>query len=718
MILIVSLVIISAGGIVRIIWATQQAQEITSRDLSAVTNVISDRSGAALSFNDWRLAEDNLKALKLINSVKFACMYKVDGALFASYQREPDKITHCPEYQDLPKAQKTFDNNSLKIMSNIQLSSDIIGSVFVNSDLSRIKSAQRDEIIFLASSMLISIALTLLIASWIQRFISKPIINMTSIAKKIASDNDHTLRANISDNDELGQLARSFNSMIDSLQKSHAEQQGIINSMLAGVITIDETGKVLSFNPSAETIFGYTANEVIDQNISLLMPAPYNENHTRYISNYLNSGVSQFIGRNRTLNAKKKNGETFPLHLSVAEIASNNNKKCFIGSCIDLTKEKQQEEQIRRTQKMDAIGELSGGIAHDYNNMLGVILGYADLLATNLAGDEKLSRYIGEIKNAGNRGSNLTKKLLTISKKSALEQQSINLNDVLVDNQQLLEKVLTARVALEINVDDNIWPIYVDKSELEDVLLNMSINAMHAIDKYGHVTISTYNNQIDQFDAQSLDVEPGKYVTLEIRDTGSGMSSSTKDKIFEPFFSTKGDKGTGLGLSQVYIFAKRNKGCITVDSAPGEGTSFRLFFPKHDNLNSIVKEKANNENNLSGNESLLIVDDERTLLELCSESLRLYGYKVYTANDSTTAMSILEKEKIDLVISDVIMPNTDGYELANFIQKNHPQVKVQLISGYDETSNIEKADFELKRKILHKPISSNELLTTIRRIFQ
>jgi len=246
----------------------------------------------------------------------------------------------------------------------------------------------------------------------------------------------------------------------------------------------------------------------------------------------------------------------------------------------DITARKEQEELLRRSQKMDALGKLTGGIAHDYNNILGSITGFAELLSEKLVGEPKLQRYVENIQNSAIRGSKLTRKLLSFTKQKIAEISSCNLNSLLDEQKMLIEKTLTSQIQLNFVLYDKLWHTDLDKHDFEDSLLNMSINAMHAMDQNGQLTVRTNNEYIEENDAKQLAIDMGAYVTLSIADTGCGMDEETINNIFDPFFSTKGDKGTGLGMSQVFGFVQRCKAHIKIYSEVGKGTRFVFYFPR------------------------------------------------------------------------------------------------------------------------------------------
>ena len=502
------------------------------------------------------------------------------------------------------------------------------------------------------------------------------------------------------------------------LQQHQQNLEKILNTMQVGIVTIDERGYILGFNHMAEAMFEYSVDEVIGENVSMLMPEPHRQKHDSYLSCYLETGEARVIGIGRELFAQRKSGDLFPMRLSVAELPdSKGEHRQFMGSCVDLTLQKQQEEQLRRTQKMDALGKLTGGIAHDYNNMLGVIIGYAELLQEGLEGNPRFSNYATEIQHAGQRGSKLTQKLLAFSRYKVAEAESVELNELLKDEQHMLEKTLTPRIKLSLDLADDIWTIYLDSSDLEDTLLNISINAMHAMETSGTLTLATRNEHLAPDAADSLGLTAGDYVILSITDTGTGMDKEIQSRIFDPFYTTKGDKGTGLGLSQVYSFMQRSKGAIHVYSEPGHGSRFSLYFPRFRQKDDFSSTHVPVDvTDFQGDESILVVDDEKALRELTSEIFRTQGYRVLCAEDGETALKILETEQVDLVLTDVIMQGMDGYQLAAKVAEKYPEIKIQLASGFNENLHKDLVDDDLHRQTLQKPYSTYALLKRVREL--
>jgi len=374
----------------------------------------------------------------------------------------------------------------------------------------------------------------------------------------------------------------------------------------------------------------------------------------------------------------------------------------------------QLNRQLQQSQKMDALGKLTGGIAHDFNNMLGVVQGYAGLLEDALDKQPELAAYVHEIFHASERSAKLTKKLLAFSQQKNPEAKVLNLNALLQSEKNMLEKSLTARIRLILDLEKNLWTVWLDSSDLEDAILNISINAMHAIDGHGQLSIKTVNKKINTLDGYEVNIPAGDYVLLSMTDTGCGMDEATKEKIFDPFFSTKGEKGTGLGLSQVYGFVERSGGVIRVVSELGQGTQMVFYFPRYQLSHQDNKPAENSSvKNIRGNAIILVVDDEPALLKLTSKVLSKQGYKVFSAENGRQALDMLEHESIDLLLSDIIMPEMDGYELATIVQEKYPDIKIQLMSGFSDGRHVKMADDSLHQKMIYKPYNSEVLIERI-----
>ncbi len=496
--------------------------------------------------------------------------------------------------------------------------------------------------------------------------------------------------------------------------KSETEQRLLLHREQSpvGIIEWNTDFEFLEWNPAAEKIFGFTEEEVQGQHITeRILPESARPAVNKIWADLLaNKGGFYSLNENIT-----KDGRFIMCEWRNTPLVDKDGNVIGVTSLVDdVTKRQRDEENLRHSQKMDAIGKLTGGIAHDFNNLLGIILGYAELLDIKLKDQTSLKEYTHQIRQAGKRGAKLTKKLLAFSSKEISEANSININDLLLDEQDMLNKTLTARIELVFDLDETLWMVWLNGCDLEDAILNLCINATYAIETSGQIIIQTKNIKLDEVVAQQLDLRSGDYVLLSVTDTGSGMDEITKEKIFEPFYSTKGKEGTGLGLSQVYGFVERSTAAIKVNSEPNHGSEFLLYFPRYfgEDKNKITKE--NSSNHIGGNETILVVDDEPALLKFLSELLSEKGYNVLCAERADQALKIMEKESIDLMISDVIMPEMDGYQLASITQEKHPNIKIQMVSGFTDDSQLAIKDKSLHENLLHKPYQAQLVFKRIR----
>jgi len=614
--------------------------------------------------------------------------------------------------------------SSYPIVLGLKKSEDLlenrVGIIYSHVDLSwvdvQVKQALRAKII---PMLFILGIMAFLFSLYLNRYITRRISSIHDAANNFSASG-YKARAQVSGNDELSDLAMSFNDMAekvatqnDELVKKEEKISLVLNSMDEGVITIYDNGVIQSFNKSAEKLFGYQEKEVVGENVKIIMPEPYRSQHDDILKAYLKTGKANIIGTGRDVPAVHKNGRVFTMRLAVSELpALINGRRLFIGSCRDITLMKEQEQKLRHSQKMDALGKLTGGIAHDYNNMLGVIIGYAELMIDKLTDNPKLLKYANEIHYAGTRGAKLTKKLLSFSRKKSSESNVTNINSLLNDNMNMLEKTLTARIELEFNLEHELWPVYLDSNDFEDALLNLCINAMHAMPDGGKLSLSTHNIHLNlkEADALKLTCGQGDYVHLSICDTGTGIEHELLNKIFDPFFSTKDERGNGLGLSQVYGFVIRSNGAVKVDTVVNDGTCFNLYFPRY--MDEVIDNKNSDVYTLTKgcDETILIVDDEPSLRELLEEILQTHGYKVISAENGDSALQILLKNHVDLIISDVIMPGMDGYELSQKVREQYPHIKIQLASGFSDDRHVKNDKYNLHSSILNKPFDRQQLL--------
>ena len=501
------------------------------------------------------------------------------------------------------------------------------------------------------------------------------------------------------------------------LRESAAQLRAVVDTAVDGVILIDADGRILKFNPACEKLFRYQADEVIGANVKMLMPEPYRSGHDGYIRNFVTTGEKKIIGIGREVIGRRKDGSTFPMDLSVGE-AKQDGSSIFVGVIHDLTDRKRTEAQLIQAQKMEAVGQLSGGIAHDFNNLLTVIVGNAEHLSEQLSARQDLKRLAEDICNAGERGAELTQRLLAFGRKQLLRPVETECNKLLDSIHKLLRRTLREDVEVTTQLDPELRVAFADPSQLESAILNLALNAQDAMSSGGRMIISTANASLDNREHNiHPDVRDGAYVVIAVTDNGEGMPKAVLDRAFEPFFTTKEvGKGSGLGLSMVYGFAKQSNGHVSIYSEPGLGTTVRIYLPA---LTAKAKDAAAQvpwEVVPSGAETELIVEDDPFVRSYAVMSLQTLGYHVIAAVDGREAMQQLQTgAHIDLLFTDIVMPGgVNGWELAGLARKTRPDLRVLLTSGYALETLAANGHLQEGSAILSKPYRKAELARRLR----
>ena len=390
------------------------------------------------------------------------------------------------------------------------------------------------------------------------------------------------------------------------------------------------------------------------------------------------------------------------------------------GVMLDITQRKQLESQLQQAQKMEAVGTLAGGVAHDFNNLLTVIKGYSRLVSEQVTGDEQVVRQVSEIEKAADRAASLTSQLLAFSRRQMIQPKVLSLNTVVSSMEKMLRRVIGEDVELITQLDPNIGNIKADPGQLEQVLLNLAINARDAMSKGGKLTFQTANNTLGaEFARENPGSQAGEYVMLAISDTGAGMDERTRARIFEPFFTTKDvGKGTGLGLAMVYGIVKQSGGYITVESSPGAGATFRIYFPQVAGSDHLHDAQRPVRERFHGTETVLLVEDDDSLRELTRKILSGLGYNVLISSHSAQAEEVCRgfDGKIHLLLSDVIMPGAAGTELVTRLLPLRPEMKAILMSGYSDRGFEPGGVLAENLNFLQKPFSPHALAAKLREV--
>ena len=390
------------------------------------------------------------------------------------------------------------------------------------------------------------------------------------------------------------------------------------------------------------------------------------------------------------------------------------------GVFFDLTERKELEDQLNKAQRMEAIGILAGGLAHDFNNLLTAIMGYGEIMSLGLRKEDPFYLYVEEISKAANRGAALTDQLLAFSRKQILQPRVVNLNEVVLDMDQMLRRLIGEDIELATVIGRDLGLVKADPGQIEQIIMNLAVNARDAMPEGGKLTVETANIMLDDAYARShVDVTPGPYVMLAVSDNGVGMNADTMSRIFEPFFTTKeSGKGTGLGLATAYGIVKQSGGHIWVYSELGQGTTFKIYLPRVKEAPVAEKPKAAAPASLEGKETILVVEDDAALRELIGTALRKYGFKVLEAPHGGEALLICEKQKdpIHLMLTDVVMPQISGTALAERLKGLHPEMKVLYMSGYTENAIVHHGVLDARVNFIPKPFRVLALVEKVREV--
>jgi PAS domain S-box-containing protein len=508
------------------------------------------------------------------------------------------------------------------------------------------------------------------------------------------------------------------------IQADLAEREAHLRSILATVpesmIVIDEAGTIASFSAAAEKLFGYSSEEVYGRNVRMLMPSPDREAHDGYLSHYLTTGERRIIGYGRVVSGQRKDGTVFPMELSVGEAIANG-KRIFTGFVRDLTSRHKIEEELRQSQKMEAVGQLTGGLAHDFNNLLTVISGNLEMIEARLQ-EPKLLLLVSEAQAAAEDGAKLTAQLLAFGRRQPLNPKLMDVGKFVSGFSDLLRRTLGEAIELRTVVTGSVNEALVDGSQLQNALLNLAINARDAMPRGGILSIEISRSRLDTDYARMYpEVRTGEYVLIAVTDTGVGMSSETKERAFEPFFTTKGmGAGTGLGLSMVYGFAKQSGGLVQLYSEIGQGTSIRIFLPAQVALPPIQPDRVEEDRKSNiprGFERILVVEDDTRVRRVTVSRLLDAGYSVIEATNGTEALALFQENRdIALLFTDVVMPGgMAGDELAHKVRTLRPEIKVLFTSGYAEPT-IAGRELAEAGSWLKKPYTARELAIRLREL--
>lgn len=498
----------------------------------------------------------------------------------------------------------------------------------------------------------------------------------------------------------------------EALAASEARFRALLESAPQGVIAIDENGLVALVNVRTEEMFGYSRDELIGRPLDILLPERLRAAHLKHQRQYFAHPRTRPMGLGLDLWGRRKNSSEIPLEISLSCV-EHGGTQLALALVTDITERKKAEEHFRQAQKLESIGMLAGGIAHDFNNLLVGVIGSASLAQDLLPPGSPAAELLDEVVKTGEQAAHLTRQMLAYAGKGQFVVELLNLSNLLPEMTGLVQPSISKKIALHLDLDSDLPPIEADRGQMQQVFMNLVLNAAEAIDSdAGMVSVKTGVQDVDEpYIRRNLETElsPGRYVLLEVRDTGCGMDDATRARIFDPFFSTK-FQGRGLGLAAVAGIVRGHKGAISVSSVPGNGACFTVLFPAAEGAAAAAQVAAGNLP-LHGTGTILVVDDERPVRDLARKVLERYGYKVLLADGGPAAINTFKRHPgdISLVILDASMPGMSGAETFPELRKVRPEVKILVSSGYSELETMKAFPGQRVTGFIQKPYTSRGL---------
>ena len=535
-------------------------------------------------------------------------------------------------------------------------------------------------------------------------------LGLDSIESREFSAQEVSLAQSVSD-----QISRAL--AWGRLAQTQRQLSTVIEQVAESVIITDTEGSMLYVNPAFERMSGYSRSEVAGQNPRILKSG---EHDTAFYQELWTTTSSGKAWHGRLVN-KRKDRSRYTVDATITPVRGENGRIVnYVSLQRDVTRESHLEEQYRQLQKMEAIGQLTAGIAHDFNNLLTVINGFAELLQSRLMASDPGYEMVCKILGAGQRGSDLVRQLMTFSRKQPVKSQIVHLNQVVAETKKMLERTIGEHINLTTCLAPDLWPLEADQAQIEQVIVNLAVNARDSMPHGGKLIVETANVVLDEdYVTSHLQARPGEHVLLAVSDTGVGMTQEVQAHLFEPFFTTKEQgKGTGLGLATVYGIVKQSRGSIWVYSEEGMGTTFKVYLPRARTAAQPLSSLKTDETLPSGEETILLVEDDVAVRDLAHLLLQEQGYTVLVAGDGHEAMRLAEDHAgpIDLLLSDLVMPGMGGVVLIEQLSQVRPELRTLLMSGYTEKASGHPGTPESGGAFLQKPFNLMELARRVRAV--
>ncbi len=699
--LLVTLIAILSGAF----YATRTA---TLENISSIARVIGTNCVAALTFDDPDAANETLKALAAEPQIDCSHIYKADGSLFAQYHRQDDNQVHADKaahnaYTEIQvmlangladrSGRHRFEANNLKVMVPIILDRNMIGVVEVSSDLRALYQRLTTVVLMCLAILLLSFLIAYVVSNMVQRTISGPITTLTRTMNRVSRNKDYSTRVESDSLDELGILFYGFNEMLSEIQARDEQlyfTQFSVDHMGDAAYWMDRQGRIVNANAAACESLGLTREALLAMTFGDIDPT-FGQDRWRETWEEARARKSITFETHHL----QTNGKLVPVEV-YANFLEFQGRAYLCVFARDVAERKKLQTQLEQAQKMEAIGTLAGGVAHDLNNILGGLVGYPDLLLMDLPEESPMQGPLMTVKKSGEKAAAIVQDMLTLARRGVDLHSAVNLNEVVADYWRSPEhgkiQQFHEGVSFEINLDPDLPNILGSEVHLSKSLMNLVSNAAEAMPNRGRLQVSTFRCRLDDAARGYQSIKPGDYAVLRVEDEGSGMSEEDMRHIFEPFYTKKkmGRSGTGLGMSVVSGTVKDHKGYVDLKSIEGRGTRFDLYFPITGQMLQ-AKGATFNIDDFKGNERVLVVDDAMEQREIATVVLRKLGYQVETVSSGEEAVAYMEKGPVDLLVLDMIMdPGIDGLETYRQILSLHPGQKAVVASGFSETQRVQQ----------------------------
>jgi two-component system cell cycle sensor histidine kinase/response regulator CckA len=685
-----------------------------------IAEVVGNYSVTSLAFGDEKDAREVLARLQRFPDITAGALYDGRGALFASWSRDAAAVT-WPTEVDVSRSVRTLAGEVIDIRRTIDYDGETWGAIHLRATTGTLAAELREYVVTLGAIALALVLLAGLASHLIGRVISKPIVDLTEVARRIAADREASVKVPRGSGGELTALASALDVMLTrlaardrALRLSLGTLRAVIDASPLGIIGVDSRRVVTLWNRGAVRLFGVEEDSAVGKPIADVAPAPSLQ--ALWEQSTAPGGIAGVEvhlprgddGVELVCSAAPLNGPDGEPLGAVVVVVDDTERRLAAQALAERA------TQLQRAQKMEVVGRLAGGVAHDFNNLLTVVITSCQLLARRV--DERAQLHVRNVLDAAERGSALARRLLAFSRQQAIDRRIVEVRAVITDLERMLRTVMGEHTQVHLELVDTPAGIEIDQGQLEQVLLNLALNARDAMPRGGELRITTRHvSHADAVAAGAPRRLATDWIALTVSDTGHGMNADTSSHVFEPFFTTK-SHGTGLGLATALAIVRDAGGDITVDSAPARGSTFTLWLPRAQGTADDGETSTRDTPIAAGRETILLVEDEPVVRALAREILEDAGYAVIEAQDGADGVDRAgDVSGIDLLVTDVVMPRMSGPELAQALTQRRPTLPVLYMSGYvgDALDHLGVEDAS-SRPLLQKPFTADALLRRVR----